>query len=58
MLQACENTTEVLTVARWDSLVSWKAFWGSSNPEEMVKMRELGERLSVEAYEEIEDHTF
>ena len=57
MLQACEDTAEVLTVARWDSLESWKAFWGSSNPREMKNMRMLGERVSVEAYEEIGDCT-
>ena len=57
MLQACESASEVLTVARWDSLESWKAFWGNTNPEEMKAMRILGKRISVEAYDEIEDYT-
>ena len=57
MRRACEDTSEVLTVAKWDSLESWKSFWGSSNPEEMEKMRALGEPISAEAYEEIDDYT-
>lgn len=57
MLQACENDSEVLTVAKWDSLESWQTFWGNSNPEEMEKVRKLGERISAEVYEEIEDYT-
>lgn len=57
LLRSPEDRTEVLTVARWDCLRSWKAFWGAENPAEMVGLREIGERLSVTVYDEIEDHT-
>ena len=57
MLRSFENETEVLTIARWDSLESWESFWGNENPKEMGAMRKLGERISVDVFEEIEDHT-
>ena len=57
MLRSFENESEVITIAKWDSLESWENFWGNRNPKEMERMRELGKRLSVEAFEEIEDHT-
>lgn len=37
LLRGVENPTEVLTVAKWDSLESWRAFWQGSNPEECCK---------------------
>jgi heme-degrading monooxygenase HmoA len=57
MLRASDSDSEVLTVAKWDSAESWKKFWGRQNPEEMQEMRTLGKRVSVEAYEEIDDYT-
>ena len=57
MLRGPEDKTEVLTVAKWDAMESWKAFWGAENPSQMVGMREIGERLSVTVYDEIEDFT-
>ena len=52
-----ENDTEVLTIAKWDSLESWKSFWGNENPKEMEAMRKLGKRISAEVFEEIGDFT-
>lgn len=57
LLRSPEDKTEVLTVAKWDSLESWKAFWGAENPSEMVGMREIGERISVTMYDEVDDFT-
>ena len=57
MLRSPEDKTEVLTVAKWDSVESWKAFWSGENPAQMVGMRALGERVSVTHYEEVEDFT-
>ncbi|WP_415891946.1 antibiotic biosynthesis monooxygenase family protein [Neptuniibacter sp. PT8_73] len=57
MLKSVENEDEVITIAKWDSLASWKNFWGNENPEQMQKMRTLGKRISADAYEEIEDYT-
>ena len=57
MLRSIEDKTEVTTIAKWDSYASWQAFWGNQNPEQMQAMRALGERISAEAFEEIEDHT-
>lgn len=58
MLKNHENSSEILTIAKWDSYESWKAFWGNKNPEEMKEMRVLGKRISVETYSEVEDHTY
>ncbi len=57
MLRACESESDIWTVAKWDSIESWEKFWGNTNPEEMEEMRKLGKRISVQAYDEIEDHT-
>ena len=57
MLRSQGDDTEVLTIARWDSLAAWEAFFKGDNPAQMTRMRELGTRLSVEAFDEIEDHT-
>ena len=57
MLRASDSDSEVLTVAKWESMESWKKFWGKKNPEEMQEMRKLGKRVSVEAYDEVDDHT-
>lgn len=57
MLRSFENPTEVITIAKWESLESWKNFWGNKNPKEMEAMSKLGTRISAEAFEEIEDHT-
>lgn len=57
MLRACEDESEIVTVAKWDSLTSWQAFWGTDNPKEMEGLRKIGNRISVDLYEEIEDQT-
>jgi len=57
MLRARDGHSEILTVAKWESEQSWRAFWGMQNPEAMQEMRTLGKRLSVEVYDEIDDYT-
>ena len=57
MLQAEDDSTEIKTIARWDSLEDWKRFWKESNPVEMQSMRKFGERISVEIFKEIGDFT-
>lgn len=57
MIRLVDNPSEVVTIAKWDSLEDWQTFWGNSNPEQMQTMKSLGKRISVEAFEEIEDHT-
>ena len=57
MMRSFEDPSEVTTVAKWDSLDDWKTFWGNNNPKEMTGMGVIGTRISVEAFEEIEDHT-
>ncbi len=57
MLRSEKDGTEVITIARWESRSAWQAFWGNQNPAQMEDMRALGERLSVETFDEIEDHT-
>lgn len=57
MLRACERDSEILTVAKWESLASWESFWGNQNPQEMEEMRKLGTRISADVYDEIGDFT-
>ena len=57
MIKSLEDETLVSTVARWDDIEQWKAFWTVEPPKEMGKMRELAKFISSEAYEEIEDYT-
>ncbi|MEM8534691.1 MAG: antibiotic biosynthesis monooxygenase [Chloroflexota bacterium] len=57
LLHSHENPTEFVTVARWDTLENWQAFWKDSTRMEMQTMHSLAERISVEVYEELEDHT-
>ncbi len=57
MLRSVEDPAVILTVAKWSSYDAWKGFFGDSNPVLMKAMRALGERVSVNAYEEVEDRT-
>ncbi|MDK9738268.1 antibiotic biosynthesis monooxygenase [Vibrio sp. D404a] len=57
MLQSSDTQEKVLTIAKWNSREDWEQFWGNRNPEKMQKMREIAERVSVEAFDEIEDRT-
>ncbi len=57
LLQNQQEPTEFITMARWDRLEDWQAFWGETSSADMEVMHALAERVSVEAFEEIEDHT-
>ena len=57
MLQDNKDTTAIKTIARWDTLDDWKQFWEDSNPSQMLSMRDLGERTSVEIFREVDDFT-
>jgi len=57
MLQSSDTPEKVLTIAKWNSREDWEQFWGNRNPEKMQKMREIAERVSVEAFNEVEDRT-
>ena len=57
MLQNERNSGEIKTIARWDSLNDWKKFWNNSNPSQMQSMHDLGERISVEIFREVDDFT-
>ena len=57
MLKGCEDKKEILTIAKWDCLESWKKFYEGADPKEMQGMRKLGERISVEVYDEVDDFT-
>ena len=57
MLQDDKDTTAIKTIARWDTLDDWKQFWQDSNPSQMLSMRDLGERISVEVFREVDDFT-
>ena len=57
MLQDNKDATAIKTIARWDTLDDWKQFWQDSNPSQMLSMRDLGERISVEVFREVDDFT-
>ena len=57
MMRSIGNESEVITVAKWDSLAEWEKFWGNKDPEEMKGMGALGKRIAVETFEEVEDYT-
>ncbi len=57
MLQSDSNPSEIKTIARWDSREDWKNFWEDSNPIQMQSMRDLGERVSVQIFKEVDDFT-
>ena len=44
-------------IAKWNTREDWELFWGNRNPEKMQQMRKIAERVSVEAFNEIEDRT-
>ena len=57
LLRSHQDPTEYITIARWDKIEDWQAFWEDSAQAEMQEMHSLAKRISAEAYEEIEDHT-
>ena len=57
MIQNSENDTEIKTIARWDSLEDWEKFWKVSSQKHMGGMHELGHRVSVDIFKEIDDYT-
>jgi len=57
MLRSFEDRSEVTTIAKWENRESWERFWGQADPEEMRTMSALGERISAEVLEEIDDFT-
>ena len=57
MLQNDKDGKEIKTIARWDSLEDWKKFWHEGNHSQMGSMHDLGERVSVEIFKEVDDFT-
>ena len=57
MLQDDKDIRAIKTIARWDSLDDWKKFWNDSKPGQMRSMHDLGERVSVEIFREVDDFT-
>jgi len=57
MLQDAIDENQIITIAKWDSVESWEAFWGKENPKEMENMQKLGDHISSKAYKEIDDFT-
>jgi len=57
LLQNQQDASEFVTIARWDGVEHWQAFWGEASKTAMREMHALAERLSADAFEEIEDYT-
>ena len=57
MLQNDKDPSEIKTIARWDSLDDWQQFWHAGNHSQMGSMHDLGERVAVEIFTEVDDFT-
>lgn len=57
MLQASDNSLRIFTIAKWKSKEDWEVFFENRNPQKMLEMRQLAERISVQSFYEIEDRT-
>lgn len=57
LLHSQQDPTRFVTIARWDTLEDWHAFWESATHTDMQAMHTLAERVSAEAYEEVDDYT-
>ncbi len=57
LLHSHEDSAEFVTIARWDTVEQWQAFWKDPSRTEMQEMHALAERLSADSFEEIGDHT-
>ncbi|WP_431122302.1 antibiotic biosynthesis monooxygenase family protein [Flagellimonas flava] len=57
MLQGEADGSQIKTIAKWDSLEDWQQFWNDSKPTQMQSMHDLGERVSVEIFKEVDDFT-
>lgn len=57
MLKNIENQMDIKTVAKWDSLEDWKAFWDNRNSTQMQSMHLFGKLISTEKYLEVDDYT-
>ena len=57
MLQGEKDPGEIKTIARWDSLDEWKKFWKEGKPGQMGSLHDLGERVSIDIFREIDDFT-
>ncbi len=57
MSRSYDTPEKVLTIAKWNTREDWELFWVNRNPEKMQQMRKIAKRVSVEAFDEIEDRT-
>ena len=57
MLQNPNDPGQIKTIAKWDNLQDWEKFWQDSKPSQMKSMHDLGERVSVEIFREVDDYT-
>ncbi|MCP5007021.1 MAG: antibiotic biosynthesis monooxygenase [Planctomycetes bacterium] len=57
LLQSHQDPTEFVTIARWDKIENSQNFWKDSSRTEMQDMHTIAERLSADAFDEIEDYT-
>ena len=57
LLQNERDATQIKTIARWDALSDWQQFWQQDKPDQMKSMHDLGERVSVEIFNEVDDFT-
>ncbi|MEM1339661.1 MAG: antibiotic biosynthesis monooxygenase [Bacteroidota bacterium] len=57
MLQRNEDPSALTTIAGGDSIADRKHFWQNSNPKQRLAMRDLGARIVIEVFNEIDAFT-
>jgi len=57
LLENCDDPAECLTIAHWDRLDQWRSFIDSAPTSQMKTMHDLAERVSVQAFRQIDDQT-
>ena len=57
LLESCDDPTELVTIAHWDSVDQWAAFIDAAPQGPMKRLHDLAELVSTEAFRQIGDHT-
>jgi len=56
-LEGCDDPGECMTIAHWDHLDQWRSFIDAAPTSQMKTMHDLAERLSVQAFRQVDDQT-
>ena len=57
LLEGCDDPTDLITIAHWDSLEQWTSFIRTTPEVYMKRLHELAELVSMEAFRQVGDRT-